>query len=168
SPRQKHKHTYENLHLDGSPKVDSTQFSDYMNLFPRRHSEKSHSKGKTLPQRKPNRNRFGRRESEPVGLTGRSDEENGMLFLDFSGSKSSQSKDLNYISLDLSQKEPSPKGSPKNRPSNINTSSTSWSLDIGPKSAPVSTTSYAEIDFTRSHGLRQAIIDHKKPKTPKE
>lgn len=175
SPRQKPKHTYENLRLNGTPKggSESEQFSGYMNVSPQRHiSDKSHFKRKSLPHKGnifPNLHR--RRESEPVnlGLKGMSDEENGMLFLDFSNNKSTSSKGLNYIMVNhISKDERSPKGSPKNRPPDINTSLTSRSFDVGPKSAPLSTSSYAEIDFTRSHGLRQAIIEHKKPKTPKE
>lgn len=173
--RQRRKHTYENLHLNGMPKgaSGSDQFSDYMNVSPRRHhSEKTLSKRMSLPLKGTNvPNLQRRRESEPgnMGLTGMSDEENGMLFLDFTNNKSGSSKGLNYVMVDHSNEERrTPKGSPKSRPSDINTSMTPHPFEAGPKSAPVSTTSYAEIDFTRSHGLRQAIIDYKKTKNSKE
>jgi hypothetical protein len=183
SPRQKRKHAYENLNFNGRIKeTNEFESHDYMNFSPRGSTEdKSNAKANTSPSSprgslgslmmsptsgRPRR--MQRRESEPAPSGLISDEETGMLFLDFS-KKSKPEKALNYVSLDLSKnkKRSGSKSLTKPRPSSINTSAChkrSW--DTGPKSAPIDS-GYSEIDFAKSQGLRQAILEHEKAKPQK-
>lgn len=183
SPRPKRKHAYENLNLNGTLKVSEFESHDYMNFSPLGKTEdKGDSKAKSLSLSP--RGSFGsllsptsgrprriqRRESEPIPGGLLSDEETGMLFLDFSKKSSKPEKGLNYVSLDLSKnkKRSGGKGLTKTRPASINTlpcQKRSW--DMGPKSAPLES-GYAEIDFAKSQGLRQAILEHEKGKPQKE
>lgn len=179
SPRPKRKHAYENLNLNGTLKVSELESHDYMNFSPQgKADDKGDPQAKFIPSSP--RSSFGsstsnrprrilRRESEPTPGGLLSDEETGMLFLDFS-KKSKPERVLNYVSLDLSKakKRSGGKGLKKTRPSSINTlPSQKISWDAGPKSAPLES-GYAEIDFAKSQGLRQAILEHKKDKAQKE
>ncbi|XP_031565638.1 uncharacterized protein LOC116300822 [Actinia tenebrosa] len=182
SPRPKRKHAYENLNLNGTLKVSELESHDYMNFSPLGTAEdKGVPKTKSIPSSP--RGSFGsslsptsgwarriqRRESEPIPGSLLSDEETGMLFLDFS-KKSKEEKELNYVSLDHSKikKRSGGKGMTKTRPASINTlPSQKRSWDTGPKSASLEA-GYAEIDFAKSQGLRQVILEHEKSKPQKE
>ncbi|XP_032217896.2 insulin receptor substrate 1-B isoform X2 [Nematostella vectensis] len=173
SGKQK-KHSYENVSSDGILKLSKAhEEPEYMNIAsrsPGRHKPIAPSRRSTGVIPRPQRASPRRRESEPA--KGLSDEEAGLLFLDFSQRNKSQDekkkegndKSLNYISLDLSHRGDS---SPKARPPRIDLSSSrlhKHHSDLSPKSAPASS-AYSEIDFTKSQGLRQARLEKEKPKS---
>lgn len=98
--------------------------------------------------------RSGRRESEPARLYLPKCMANATLD---STKEDEETTQLNYVILDLSKDDTKPPDSPSRRrprPLNIDLSSC-YHASPGPRSAPVKS-AYAEVDFTKSHGIRQA------------
>ena len=104
--------------------------------------------------------RGGRRESEPARLHPPKCIANTTLD---STKEDEETTKLNYVMLDLSKSDTTP-GSPSRqrpRPPNIDLSSCHRAAP-GPRSAPIKS-AYVEVDFTKSHGIRQARQETREP-----
>lgn len=97
--------------------------------------------------------RCGRRDSEPARLQPVKCFVNSTLD---STKEDDETRQLNYAMLDLSKDEATPESPSRRRPRppKIDLSSCRRASP-GPRSAPIKS-AYAEVDFTKSHGIRQA------------
>ena len=125
---------------------------DYVNFSP----------GKVLDENERWRNspRFNRRESEPARLQPPKFTGGSPLG---STREVEESAQLNYVMLDLNKADNSSESPSRQRkrPPNIDLSSCRQASP-GPKSAPVKS-AYAEVDFTKSDGIRQARLEIREP-----
>ena len=142
--------------VGSSGEIDSNvqQEVDYVNYSPGKLDVK-HSKWRRSP-------RYGRRESEPALLRPSSRD---FRSVSHSAKENEESTELHYIVLDLSKNEKDGSDSPsrrRTRPPKIDVSSCSRAVAPGPKSAPL-VSPYAEVDFTKSHGIRQARQEMRVP-----
>ena len=141
---------------DGSSgEMDSNvqQEVDYVNYSPGK-LEVKNSKWRRSP-------RYGRRESEPA-LSRPCTRD--FRSVSHSAKENEDSTELHYIVLDLSENKKEGSDSPsrrRTRPPKIDLSSCSRAAP-GPKSAPL-VSPYAEVDFTKSHGIRQARQEMRVP-----
>ena len=141
--------------VGSSEEIDSNvqQEVDYVNYSPGKLDVKQ-SKWRRSP-------RFGRRESEPALLRPSNRDFRSVAH---SAKENEESTELHYIVLDLSKNEKDGSDSParrRTRPPKIDLSSCSLAAP-GPKSAPL-VSPYAEVDFTKSHGIRQARQEMRVP-----
>ena len=149
--------SFENNRMDKSVTNGETEKSEEDEL-----NYANFSPGKTVVENERWRKspRGGRRESEPARLQPLKCIANTTLD---STKEDEETTKLNYVMLDLSKNETTPESPSRRRPRppNIDLSSCHRAAP-GPRSAPVKS-AYAEVDFTKSHGIRQARQEAREP-----
>ena len=136
-----------------SAEASTEQHLDYVNFLPGKLAVENETWRKSPRSR--------RRESEPALLHPAKGLVNSTLD---SSKKDKKTAKLNYVMLDLNKDKKNSPESPSRRrprPSNIDLSSCRRAAP-GPRSAPIKSV-YAEVDFTKSDGIRQARQETREP-----